>query len=1010
MDRNLFQNPPKSFREIPFWSWNDDLDPEELVRQIDLMDKAGWGGFFMHARVGLKTPYMGKRWMECIRASTEAARQRGMTAWLYDEDKWPSGYAGGLSLAAHPEYRSQCLICKVDDKPALLAERVATFYAREIEGQLVDFRRDDHPDLVDERDRVVQFFPMTMALGQEKFNFFSYLDLMNPDAVQAFLASTHQAYAELFSDEFGKTIPGIFTDEPCFIFRNLSEKPGFTFLPWTNGFGEYFQAQNGYDLLPHLPALFFPGIQDSSAYRYDFFRTALRRFIDSFTRPVSQWCARNNLAYTGHYMAEDTLLEQIHWTGASMPQYPYMQLPGIDKLFRHVNGFCSMVLTVKQLDSVVSQMGKTRALCENYGAAGQDFAHTGRKWLGDWSYVLGITLNNPHLSLYSMRGDRKRDCPQHLSYQQPWWPENNLIADYFARLSYLLSQGQRVVDIVLIHPIGSAWAVFQPGSTTAVDELDERLDQLNMVLVEHQRDFHFADENLVAPDGGTPAKVVKSSDGPRLQIGKMAYRLVIVPSGVTLATTTVNLLAEFAAAGGPVLALDPAPTLIDGRPPKQPVLPPSSRLFCLKDLPVILDDLLPFDLRIPEQPEIWAHHRQIDGIDCYFLANINPDKGITTSVDLRASGRLEEWDPATGAVVNYPSQSIDGITRVVLEFAPAGSHLLMLHPGESPQTVSRTSQKLVFEKRLASEWEFSTDDLNALPLDSARLKVGNGPWSRPRYILDIGQTMASKGVGTPFGLSYDLNLNASLPQPIYLVLESPERFKISINGKAISCQDCGWWVDIAFRKIDISAALQPGRNEIGLESTYQMDTELETIYITGKFGVRNRRIGFEKELTGQIFDRYSSRASLVPQVTRVVAEERHDGVALDLTAAGLPFFAGRARLVQTLTLPAVEGKAFLEFTNLRTAVAPVRVNGVQVGTCAWQPHRIDLGRNLAAGENHIEIELVGTLRNLLGPHHQTGGDSEGTGPGNFNNKSVWTDDTILVPLGFDGVILKIYSE
>ena len=43
-----FQDPPKKYREVPFWSWNDDLDPLELRRQVALMDEAGWGGVFMH--------------------------------------------------------------------------------------------------------------------------------------------------------------------------------------------------------------------------------------------------------------------------------------------------------------------------------------------------------------------------------------------------------------------------------------------------------------------------------------------------------------------------------------------------------------------------------------------------------------------------------------------------------------------------------------------------------------------------------------------------------------------------------------------------------------------------------------------------------------------------------------------------------------------------------------------------------------------------------------------------
>ncbi|MBM3134664.1 MAG: hypothetical protein FJZ89_05120, partial [Chloroflexi bacterium] len=138
MNPEQFQRPPNIYGEVPFWSWNDRLDPQELARQVALMAQGGWGGFFMHARVGLRTPYLGEEWLECVRASVAAARAHGLYAWLYDEDKWPSGFAGGLSVAAHPHYRTQCLFCKVDNRPALLAERIATFTAREVEGELVD--------------------------------------------------------------------------------------------------------------------------------------------------------------------------------------------------------------------------------------------------------------------------------------------------------------------------------------------------------------------------------------------------------------------------------------------------------------------------------------------------------------------------------------------------------------------------------------------------------------------------------------------------------------------------------------------------------------------------------------------------------------------------------------------------------------------------------------------------------------------------------------------------------
>jgi hypothetical protein len=48
---------------------------------------------------------------------------------------------------------------------------------------------------------------------------------------------------------------------------------------------------------------------------------------------------------------------------------------------------------------------------------------------------------------------------------------------------------------------------------------------------------------------------------------------------------------------------------------------------------------------------------------------------------------------------------------------------------------------------------------------------------------------------------------------------------------------------------------------------------------------------------------------------------------------------------------------------------------------------------------------VGTLRNLLGPHHLNGGDLHWTGPKEFRDKNRWTDDYILVPFGLDGATL-----
>ncbi|MBN1811173.1 MAG: hypothetical protein JXA14_04985 [Anaerolineae bacterium] len=1000
---HLFQDPPKAYREVPFWSWNDDLDPEELVHQIGLMDDAGWGGFFMHARVGLRTPYMGKQWMACIRACVDAARERGMGAWLYDEDKWPSGFAGGLSVAADPAHRAQHLICHVTNRPALLAERIATFAAREVDGQLVDIRPDDAPPFMDDADRVIQFYPQTMPLGNAWFYGFAYLDVLNADAVQAFLESTHEAYAQVFGGEFGKAVRGIFTDEPQF--RLPQDRLA---LPWTNGFLDVFQARCGYDLLPYLPALFFD-TGEFHGVRYDYWRTITELFVKNYSRQIFDWCEAHGLAYTGHYNAEDWLRSQTDNIGAAMPHYPTMHIPGIDKLGRQINGRTGTVLTVKQLDSAVCQAGKPRALCENYGCGGQDFAHAGRKWIGDWAYVLGVNLNNPHLSLYSMRGERKRDYPQNIFYQQPWWPENRLIADYFARLSYILSQGRRVVDILVIHPIGSAWALYRPGAPRAVDQLDRALDDLLMALMQNQRDFHLGDEMSMASGAPCEAHVVVDGAGARLDVGQMSYWVVIVPPGVTLAKNTVHLLRRFAAAGGPVLALEPVPTLVAGRPAEGPVLPETSRTVTLDELPGALDGLSPFDVRVSDRPAVWAHHRRIGEMDCYFLANTDCEGGGVATVELRGTGRLEAWDPATGEVRVLPSQQSDGVTEITLDFPPVGSHLLVLHRDQPSAEVESPVERVVAEIPLGGSWRLSLDGPNALTLDTAQVRLDDD-WSDPMHILDAHGVVAQAGVGSPFALRFAFGADVRPVGPVYLVLESPERFDVAVNGQSIASADAGWWTDISFRKLDVSGAVQAGRNEVVLGGVFARGTELESVYLVGDFGVAGRWLREENRCNGQVFHRYASdfRVTDLPDV--VEARQDVGEPSVDLTAQGLAFFAGRARLRQTVTLPALGGRVVLEMRNLRAAVAHVYVNGQRMGTVAWPPHRVDVTESVRPGENVIEVDLVTTLRNLLGPHHINGGDLAWTGPKEFRDKSRWTDDTILVPFGFDGVTLKVFRS
>ena len=102
MNKETFFHPGREYRSKPFWALNGDLEKGALIEEIDCMKKMGYGGAFLHSRTGLSTEYLSGEWMARMRDCAEALAARGMDAYLYDEDRWPSGIAGGMVTKHRP--------------------------------------------------------------------------------------------------------------------------------------------------------------------------------------------------------------------------------------------------------------------------------------------------------------------------------------------------------------------------------------------------------------------------------------------------------------------------------------------------------------------------------------------------------------------------------------------------------------------------------------------------------------------------------------------------------------------------------------------------------------------------------------------------------------------------------------------------------------------------------------------------------------------------------------------
>ena len=536
-----FKSPGSEYRGAPFWAWNTKLDKQELLWQIEQLKKMGYGGFHMHVRVGLATEYLGDEFMDCIRACVEKAESEDMLAWLYDEDRWPSGFAGGL-VTKDRQFRQRFLVFSRDEMPEM--QPLAIYdVSLNPDGTLAQYAR-IHPG------DAVQGFALyvyeKIAEDNPRYNNQAYLNTLDPESVRAFIDKTYTAYDRAVGDRFGKSVPAIFTDEPQFSRKgtlSFAQDTSRVTLPWTDDLPDTFRAIYQADLLDHLPELLWDLPEGRiSQVRYHFHDHVAERFAAAFADQCGAWCANHGLMLTGHMMEEPTLQSQTAALGEAMRSYRAFQLPGIDMLCDRRE-----FTTAKQTQSAARQYGREGVMSELYGVTNWNFDFRGHKLAGDWQAALGVTVRVPHLSWVSMNGEAKRDYPATFNYQSPWYKEYPYIEDHFARVNTALTRGKARCRVGVIHPIESYWLHWGAKENTQAirAQMDARFQSLTEWLLRGLIDFDFICESLLPGQCAADFAV-----GNGFPVGEMRYEVVVVPPVETLRTTTIQRLRRFSEAGG----------------------------------------------------------------------------------------------------------------------------------------------------------------------------------------------------------------------------------------------------------------------------------------------------------------------------------------------------------------------------------------------------------------------------------------------------------------------------
>ena len=256
-----------------------------------------------------------QHWSTLI-AGVEACKELGLVVWIYDEDGYPSGAAGGLVLG--------------EDR---------AFEATEL---AYDPSQDD---------------PFIVRPAYEHShaanNYYAarrYANLIDDRAGRCFIAKTHQAYRQRLGSHFGNTIQAMFTDEPSLMAVNIGQlpedvrkkvrvvdplDPAAKLLPrvaWCYDLPERYQARYGQDIMPVRRSLFEGDSAEDRRVRRQYWALVADLISDRYFGAIQDWCGQNRIAASGHSLWEEQILHHVPLEGNGLKVLTRMDIPGLDML------------------------------------------------------------------------------------------------------------------------------------------------------------------------------------------------------------------------------------------------------------------------------------------------------------------------------------------------------------------------------------------------------------------------------------------------------------------------------------------------------------------------------------------------------------------------------------------------------------------------------------------------------------------------------------------------------
>jgi len=544
--RRDFGDPPLRWKSRPLWFWNGKLEAEKTKAMVAACKAAGYYGMGILPCDGMGVDFMSPEFLKQYKVAMDEAGRLGMKMCLYDEFWFPSGSAGGLLAKKHPEALSKRL-----DMLATDVSGPKEFTQAVPEGTLMGavamaMATNQRFDITDSiRDGTLRW---NVPDGQWKVMIFTcvrdggdgLVDYLEPEAVNAFIKLTYQAYHDAMPDHFGTTIDSAFYDEPAF----YHVKGG---RAWTGRFNEYFRARFKTNPVTLYPALWFDIGPDTAAARNALFGMRAELFATGFVKTINDWCAAHQMRLTGHADQEEVANPVIGTVGDLMKCFEYQSMPGIDQIGHYGRASCAY----KVVCSAANNFDRPQVVTECYGAMDLPLPNLYKEAMDQ--FAKGINTMVPHAVWYDsatiiFKPDLSPNAPKY----GPELPDYNR---YIGRLQRMLQGGRHVADIGVLYPIATlqAGSWFGPGNPYegCVDIPEADYMRVGEVLsLEVRRDFTFVHPEVLEERCTVDGATISLNN----KVNHEHWRVFIIPGSRCISVATLRRIKQFYDNGGTVIA------------------------------------------------------------------------------------------------------------------------------------------------------------------------------------------------------------------------------------------------------------------------------------------------------------------------------------------------------------------------------------------------------------------------------------------------------------------------